>query len=72
VTVQIHASRSVPRTTPDSEPALTVLSVLADGWTWRTDPNDQQLSDANTDEHAGELIDRQLIRAFAWARILIS
>ena len=71
MTTQIHAPRDVSGITPDSVPDLTVLGVLAAGWTWRTDPDDQQPPAANAGDQPGEMSDCQLIRALAWARVLI-
>lgn len=69
MTTQTHASAAVPDTL-GSGTGLTVLGVLTDGWTWRTHPDDQQLPATEPQKVPSESVDRQLVRALAWSRIL--
>lgn len=62
--IDMALSADEPRT---GSGAITVLTVLTAGWTWRTDPDDELLP-ARDDARA---VDPELVRAFAWAGVVI-
>jgi hypothetical protein len=59
------AERSATRRPAPAHPAL---HDLVDGWTWQPHPDEQPLPPSNPEPTSRN---DQLIRAYAWARILI-
>jgi len=47
------------------------LPKLLGGWTWKPDPSEAEIQSGNTSSDSTSTAADQLIRAFAWAGILI-
>jgi hypothetical protein len=68
VTMSTTGSTAERSATRRPAPAHPALHDLVDGWTWQPHPDEQPLPPSNPEPTSRN---DQLIRAYAWARILI-